>query len=351
VNNEQVNLFPGAARGATCRGNRPGVESFLPECHDVLDVLDVLIKPVREFVSRDSKQVRAQLVRIGFDLCQGNKGNEGDEAGNRESLLDCLACVVEALHAGSLVIDDIQDSSDVRRGEPALHLQIGVPLAINAANWLYFWPADLVRQQGLPPQIELEIYRLFHATMMRAHQGQALDLGHDLTQVPRESARDISLATIELKTGELMAMCAEFGAIAGGAHEDLRKRLAAFGRRFGVALQMFNDIGEVVAGPAAAGAQRSFRRPSWVWAVAAKELAAADYDRFQAMMREPGALESYDRLARHEVIGEAVRLACEEMEQTLALVAGLAEAPQDVGHARAVSAVRELARKVMSAYA
>jgi geranylgeranyl pyrophosphate synthase len=348
VNNEQVNLFSGAARGATSRGNRPGVESFLPGNPDVFDVL---IGPVREFVSRDSKQVRAQLVRIGFDLSRDERANVESDAPGRESLLDCLACVVEALHAGSLVIDDIQDASEIRRGEPALHLQIGVPLAINAANWLYFWPADLIRQQGLPAETELQIYRLFHATMIRAHHGQALDLGHDMTQVRQDRARGISLATIELKTGELMAMCAEFGAIAGEANQERRTRLAEFGRRFGMALQMFNDIGEVVTGPAAAGAQSSFRRPSWVWAVAAKELAAAEYGRFQAMMREPGALESYEMLARHEVIGEAVRLAREEMEQTLALVAGLAEAPQDVGHARAVSAVHELARKVMSAYA
>jgi geranylgeranyl pyrophosphate synthase len=340
--------------------NWPGVGSYLPTKKDrgSVDVpsdaflpppqaFDALIKPVREFVGRDSKQVRAQLVGIGFDLSRDSEA----AATGRGPLLECLACVVEALHAGSLVIDDIQDASDVRRGEPSLHRQIGVPLAINAANWLYFWPAELIRKQNLDSGMELEIYRLFHATMTRAHYGQALDLGHDMTQVPQDHVRDISLATIELKTGELMAMCAELGAIAGDASPERRANLAMFGRRFGVALQMFNDIAEVAGAATFTESQVSFRRPSWLWAVAANELDPDEYSQFQLLMKIPDVRDDHTTLSQHPVVAQAITLACAEMKNTMNLVAEITGDPKSAGHEKALHVIKELARKVMSAYA
>jgi geranylgeranyl pyrophosphate synthase len=228
-------------------GQLPSLASRLPTSDQQglnIPGLDrALLEPVREFVTRDSKQVRAQLVRIGFSLATDHFTSVGPD---RERLLDSLACVVEALHAGSLMIDDIQDADDMRRGKAALHMQIGVPRAINAANWLYFWPTDLLCQQALSPFLELEIYRLFHKTMMRAHQGQALDLGHDMTRTSQHDVFEISMTAIELKTGELTRMCTELGAIVGEASSEKRGVLAEFGQRFGVALQAFNDIGELI---------------------------------------------------------------------------------------------------------
>jgi geranylgeranyl diphosphate synthase type I len=308
------------------------------------DLDDALLGPVRDFASRDSKQVRAQLVRIGFELARGNQ----DDLPSDGPLLNCLYCVVEALHAGSLVIDDIQDASEVRRGQPALHVQIGVPLAINAANWLYFWPADLIRQQGIAPELELAIYRLYHSTMIRAHYGQALDLGHDMAQVTQGNARDISMASIELKTGELMSMCAELGALAGGADDFRRTRLSQFGRRFGVALQMFNDIAELMGDMSCNDNARSFRRPSLIWAVAASELQPAAYEEFRRVMCDPDETTNGRSLSDHPVVLEATRRACEEMQACIVEATSMSEGSRSAG---TVSALNDLARKVMNTYA
>ncbi len=308
------------------------------------DLDDALLGPVRDFASRDSKQVRAQLVRIGFELARGNQ----DDRPSDEPLLNCLSCVVEALHAGSLVIDDIQDASEVRRGQPALHVQIGVPLAINAANWLYFWPADLIRQQAIAPDLELAIYRLYHSTMVRAHYGQALDLGHDMAQVAQCNAHEISMASIELKTGQLMSMCAELGALAGGAEDIQRARLSKFGCRFGVTLQMFNDIGEVVGDTSCNDNQRAFRRPSFIWAVAASELEPAAYGNFQRLMCDPDRTTNGRSLSDHPVVFEATRRACEEMRACIVEATSMSECNRSSG---TVSALNDLALKVMNTYA
>lgn len=306
------------------------------------DLNAALLGPVRDFASRDSKHVRAQLVRIGFELAGTNQQQTSDEP-----LLSCLSCVVEALHAGSLVIDDIQDASEIRRGQPALHLQIGVPLAINAANWLYFWPAELIRQRGISPDLELAIYRIYHRTMIRAHYGQALDLGYDMAQVTQGNARDISMASIELKTGELMSMCAELGALAGGAEDLRRARLSQFGRRFGIALQMFNDIGEVLGSVPCNDNAKSFGRPSWIWAVAATELQATAYLDFQRLMCDPEPTKNGRSLRGDPIVVEAVRLAREEMQACVAEAASMAEGS---GGRDPLSELNDLARKVMNSY-
>lgn len=328
--------------------------SVLPEKDDLSGVL---IEPVRKFMSRESKQVRAQLVRIGFELAKGSASANGsnsavtDPAVSDERLVECLAYLVEAIHAGSLVIDDIQDNSEIRRGQPALHLQIGVPCAINAANWLYFWPTELIRQQNLPPAIELDLYRLFHQTMIRAHHGQAMDLGHDMTQIGQIEARKISLAAIELKTGELMAMCAEFGAIAGQADSDQRAHLATAGRRFGIALQMFNDIGEVVTTDHGVNCDSALTRPSWIWAVAADELGPEEFKQFQETLRHTGKGREPGSRVLQVISARAIQLARTEMESTLNLVTNLTGAQENIASVNAISAIKKLAVKVMKAYA
>ena len=67
------------------------------------------------------------IVRAGW-LLGGGTGEPPDR----------LAGVLELIHAGSLIVDDVEDSAEQRRGAPALHQLIGVSLAINTGSWMYF---------------------------------------------------------------------------------------------------------------------------------------------------------------------------------------------------------------------
>jgi len=305
------------------------------DCGDDLRV--TILDPLREFLGRSSKQIRAQIVHAALDMACG--GTSPSPA--QKSLAGCLSQVVEALHAGSLIIDDIQDASDKRRGLPALHVQIGEPLAINAANWLYFWPGELIRKQNLSASVEVEIYRVYHDTMIRAHYGQALDLGFDMTAVAKDRARPVSMAAIAMKTGALMGMCCEFGAIAADADADTRSTLTQFGQTFGTVLQMFNDIGEVRA---TSSSLSPFSRPSWVWTVAADTLSAREYEEFRKLMSGSGGLPGREKLAAHPVVDEAARRARGEMGSCLDGVSGFAGKT-------GTGFVEKIARKVMEAYA
>jgi hypothetical protein len=297
--------------------------------------LGPLLSPLDEFLSRSAKQIRARLVVCGFELAR----SEGVVAHEQHSLLQALATWVEALHAGSLVIDDIQDLATTRRGLPALHALMGEAAAINAANWLYFWPTQLLQRESLRPELELELYRVYHSTMTRAHYGQALDLAFDMTQVPQNRALSISMAAIELKTGALMAMCSELGAIAAGADAGMREVLSDFGRSFGASLQMFNDLEDFKRDPASGRVTGGpWVRPSWVWATAARLLGPAEFSDFQEKMKQPSVGMLVDRVLDEARIGAKAALE--------SCIDGLGE--RFAGHP-GLESVRELAFKLLGA--
>jgi len=79
--------------------------------------------------------------------------------------------VVAMLHNASLLIDDIEDNSTLRRGVPTSHTIYGLPLTINAANYMYFEAMKKVRDLGSP-----EALGAFIEELMNLHNGQGLDI-------------------------------------------------------------------------------------------------------------------------------------------------------------------------------
>jgi geranylgeranyl pyrophosphate synthase len=195
-----------------------------------------------------------------------------------------LPILVELLHAGSLIVDDIEDDSVQRRGQAALHRLIGLPLALNTGNWLYFWPLSLIRTLGLPPSVELELHRRSADTIRRCHEGQALDLAARVGDLHPSDIRTVALAISELKTGSLMSLAAAAGAIAAGADEAAVEAFASFGERLGVGLQMQNDLSELTgaAGPLKHPEDLLHGRVTWPWAWAAQRLPPPRFDALQA---------------------------------------------------------------------
>ena len=52
--------------------------------------------------------------------------------------------IPELIHNGTIIIDDIEDGSETRRGEPCLHIKHGEDLAINLGNTMYYMPMSLI---------------------------------------------------------------------------------------------------------------------------------------------------------------------------------------------------------------
>jgi geranylgeranyl pyrophosphate synthase len=231
-----------------------------------------LLSPLTEFLSRPGKRFRGHLTRLAWVLAGRNDHPPAE-----------LPLVVELLHAGSLIIDDIEDGSLQRRGRSALHRLIGLPAALNLGNWLYFWPFELLKHMELPAAVELAATRVCLDAVRVCHEGQALDLAAGIGDLHPSEVISVCRAVSERKTGALMGMAAELGATAAGADAGTVCALRSFGERVGVALQMLNDLSELTgtAGPVKHPEDLVQGRITWPWAWAAERLPAAQFDALQ----------------------------------------------------------------------
>jgi len=233
----------------------------------------------RDILSRPSHQFRARMCTLAWRLADG----EGDVPA-------VLPFLIEVIHAGSLIVDDIEDDSRERRGAPCLHLLHGTPLALNAGTWMYFWAVDLVRQVPVDATVQESLRRALVETMYGCHLGQSLDLSVRVGALPRASVYRTVASTTALKTGALMELAARLGALAAGADAPRVEALARFGRRLGIGLQMLDDFGNLNAPHAEDASGKSLEdlrngRPTWPWALAAEELDEPEFARLQASAR------------------------------------------------------------------
>ncbi len=263
-----------------------------------------LLSPIRDLTSNHGKRIRGQLVALACRLVN-------DTA--QPSVVTAKRCkygaeVVELIHAGSLIVDDIEDGSRMRRGEPALHVRYGLPVALNAGNWLYFWPFHLIEELDLPSETALAIYQYYHRTLLRAHFGQAIDLGSRVDALAQQQVSEVCHRSLQLKTGALMGFAMVLGGAFGGAPAKALAILNEFGCELGVALQMFDDLGNVIGlrEPSKQYEDLMLCRPSWAWACAATNSSPEDYQRFvTAVSKLPDEIEVKAWIDEHDLIGIA----------------------------------------------
>lgn len=242
-----------------------------PSDADVLQKLlaPALHEPLRDFLGRPGKEFRARLCERAFAIAGGAQGALPPE----------LPLALEALHAGSLIVDDIEDGSTERRGAPTLHRLVGTPVALNAGNWLYFLPQRLIARSGLSGTVRLALHERMAECLLSCHEGQALDLTLALSRLAQGEVPVAMRALGERKTGALMGLSAAFGAVAAGADPATAEALDDFGRALGVGLQMLDDLSGVLnAARRDKGLEDQLNdRVTWVWAWLAEDLSADDY--------------------------------------------------------------------------
>lgn len=161
------------------------------------------------------------------------------------------AAAVEALHAYSLVHDDLpcMDDDDLRRGQPTVHVKWDEATAVLAGDALQTLAFELCCDHVLGPhRIELV------AALARASGAEGMVLGQALDIAAETATTPLTLAEITRlqagKTGALISFAAEAGAILAGAD---RAPLAAYARALGLAFQIADDILDVTGDPDKAG--------------------------------------------------------------------------------------------------
>ncbi|TVY48497.1 Geranylgeranyl pyrophosphate synthase [Lachnellula occidentalis] len=148
----------------------------------------ILMGPYEYLEAQPGKNIRSQLI-AAF--------NEWLEV--PQESLEVIKNVVGMLHTASLLVDDVEDSSVLRRGLPVAHSIFGTAQAINSANYVYF-----VALQELTKLNNPEAVSIYTEELLNLHRGQGMDLfWRDTLTCPTE---DDYLEMVGNKTGGLFRL-------------------------------------------------------------------------------------------------------------------------------------------------
>lgn len=113
--------------------------------------------------------------------------------------LEVITKVVSMLHTASLLVDDVEDSSQLRRGLPVAHSIFGVAQTINSSNYIYFCALQELQKLKNPRAVTV-----FTEELLNLHRGQGMDLfWRDTLTCPTE---DDYLEMVANKTGGLFRL-------------------------------------------------------------------------------------------------------------------------------------------------
>jgi len=167
---------------------------------------------------------------------------------------------IEMIHSYSLVHDDLpaMDDSDLRRGRPTTHKHFDEATAILAGDALLTQAFEVLADPATHPDPEIRC-RLTAALARAAGPlgmvgGQQLDLIAETTRFDLDTTSRLQ----RMKTGDMIAVSVEAGAILGGASEEDKAILRAYAHDIGLAFQIVDDLLDVEGDEAEMG--KSLRR-------------------------------------------------------------------------------------------
>ncbi|MDZ7702745.1 MAG: polyprenyl synthetase family protein [Halobacteriales archaeon] len=194
-----------------------------------------LADPVWDLLDRGGKRWRAIL----FVLLVEAFGEDPHEYLS-------YATIPEILHTGTIIVDDVEDGAELRRGEPALHHVHGQDVALNAGNALYFIPLKLLgrNEAGLDDERQLAAYEMLTYELNRTHLGQGMDIDwHNRRDVDVAEAEYLEMCAC--KTGCLARIVGRLAAIVTGQSAEVEAAVAEYTERLSVAFQVIDDVLDV----------------------------------------------------------------------------------------------------------
>jgi len=203
-------------------------------CFNAETVDKAIAEPIWDMLDRGGKRWRPALFLI---ICEA-LGKTSDYC------LD-FSIIPEVVHNGTLIIDDIEDSSMVRRGKPCTYRIFGMDIAVNVGNAMYYLPLLPLMEQKADIPIERlrDIYEIYVQEMINLSVGQAMDIAWHRGLANADSVKEEDyLQMCAYKTGTLARMAAKIAAVLSGAEKQLVEKLGVFAESIGVAFQMQDDI-------------------------------------------------------------------------------------------------------------
>jgi geranylgeranyl diphosphate synthase type I len=193
-----------------------------------------IAEPIWEILDRGGKRWRPALFLL---ICEAL-------GKNIDNCLD-FAIIPEVIHNGTLIVDDLEDSSELRRGKPCTYRIFGVDVAVNVGNAMYYLPLLplMEKKAELPAETLSDIYEVYVQEMINLSLGQAMDITwhRGIANADNLDEEDY-LQMCAYKTGTLARMSAKISAVLAGANKELVEKLGRFAESIGIAFQMQDDV-------------------------------------------------------------------------------------------------------------
>ena len=226
---------PARVRAVAPRSSRPGGD----------DPLSVFRRRWREPIEETLRAVvetRSDVVGRALLWLQNQGGKRmrplltlaaAQAAGGAPEAALVPAAMIEWLHQGSLLIDDILDGATVRRGMPPLHVEVSVPFALGVAAW------TVSRLHGALGDFPSEIAEELLAAATELAEGERAELRHTADAGLDQAGYE---AIIGAKTARLFQAAAAVGGLAVNAERAHVAALERYGASVGLAFQIIDDL-------------------------------------------------------------------------------------------------------------
>lgn len=212
-----------------CEGSHPDMSRYLYE-------------PLAAYSDNGGKRHRPLITLLACKAVGGD-----------ERLALRAGAAIEHFHTAALIHDDIADESQLRRGEPCMHITMGEGLAINAGDLaLSLVTGTVLNDDLLDDSVKIRVLKELVDMTTRTIEGQAMDIGW-----ARDKRFDITvedyLCMAQHKTAYYSgAVPLAIGAIVGGGTEEQVEVLRSYGMSTGLAFQLQDDLLNLVGSKEAA---------------------------------------------------------------------------------------------------
>ena len=195
------------------------------------DCPEHLAKAIRYCLLAPGKRIRPLLTLAAAEIC----------GASLESAIPA-ACAVEMIHNYSLIHDDLpaMDDDDLRRGRATCHIEFDEATAILAGDALIPMAFETIASNIKPASVAVECCRLLAKASGPSQLvgGQADDLACEFSVQDRDMLEKIH----RRKTGALLTVSLEMGAVVAQAGVSDRQCLVEYGRHLGLAFQIVDDL-------------------------------------------------------------------------------------------------------------
>lgn len=219
----------------------------------------------REWLARDGKRWRPYLAAAAFEALRKDRGEPIPED------IKKIAIATELFHKASLIHDDIEDEDHGRYDQPTLHMQHGIPVALNAGDLLIGEGYRLIGESETSDTQKAEMLLVASQGQRELCRGQGAELVWAREPKPLKSKQVLEI--FRQKTAPAFEVALKLGASYAGKLDEVADVLTKFSENMGIAYQIRDDMDDL--GEDAGDNELEQMRPSVLLAVA-RERAKGD---------------------------------------------------------------------------